>query len=315
MSLKIHAICLALNEEIFVSEVIRSLYPFCSGISVISQYDRDWYGKPIYPDQTASIVLNYPDPDGKIHFVVRRNIDEAATRNQEMLALQNYCARNITPHGNYSKKEVLKYHAAPDYFLIVDADEIYDIDTMGNIIDYLALKQPRGMRILGYNYVRTWNRRVPSEVVRFQHFGFIRPGILFDACRLVSLNEQRLIRLCSKLRLPNFASKLYGFIDCPEEVGFFHHACWIGDNERLRKKVTTSSHFQAWDNSFTDNFTEWVDSLNATFIPTDKLPRNIQEGNWADYFFEDNCQSSFSSEVSSHDLERLESKSFTDNSN
>jgi hypothetical protein len=282
MSLRIHAICLALNEEIFIGETLKSLYPFCSGISVISQYDRDWYGRQIYPDQTANIVLNYPDLEGKIHFIVRRNIDEAATRNQEMLALRNHCARNIIPHSSSTKEEVLRYHDAPNYFLIVDADEIYDIDTIGNIIDYLESKKPRGMRVIGYNYLRTWNRRVPQEVVPFQHFGFIRSGILFDMNRIVSLNEQRLIRLCTKLKLPNFASKLYGFIDCPEEVGVFHHACWIGDNERLRKKATVSSHAQTWNTSFA----EWVDSLEAVFIPKDELPRNIQEGSWQSNFFE-----------------------------
>jgi len=282
MSLRIHVICLALNEELFIAEMLKPLYPFCSGISVISQYDRDWYGKPIYPDQTANIVLNYPDPDGKIHFVVRRNIDEAATRNQEMLALQDRCARNITPHGGGTREEILQYHSAPDYFLIVDADEIYDVNTLGSIIDYLDSKRPKGMRVLGYNYVRTWNRRVPSEVVHFQHFGFIKPGILFDMNRVVSLNEQRLIRLSSKLKLPNFASRLYGFIDCPEEVGVFHHACWMGDNERLKKKVTVSSHAQTWDVSFA----EWIDSLNAVHIPTEQLPQNIQEGAWANHCFE-----------------------------
>lgn len=285
MNLRIHAICLALNEEFFIGGVLKSLYPFCSGISIISQYDRDWYGKQMHPDLTANIVLNYPDPEGKIHFIVRRNIDEAATRNQEMLALRNNCAQNITPHAG-TKEEVLHYHNAPDYFLIVDADEIYDIETIGNIIDYLGSKNPRGMRIIGYNYVRNWNRRVPQEVVPFQHFGFIKSGVLFDANRIISLNEQRLIRLCTKLKLPNLASKLYGFIDCPEEVGVFHHACWIGNNERLRKKVTVSSHAQAWDSSFA----EWVDSLRAVYIPIEKLPKNIREGGWPANFFENASQ-------------------------
>lgn len=282
MSLRVHAICLALNEETFITEVLKSLYPFCSGISVISQYDRDWYGKPVQPDKTAQVILDFPDPESKVHFVVRRNIDEAATRNQEMLALQNRCAQHIIPHGGGSKEDILQYHSSPDYFLIVDADEIYDVGTIGDIIDYLASKKPRGMRILGHNYVRTWNRRVPAEVIRFQHFGFIKPGVLFEMNRIVSMNEMRLIRLFSRLRLPNFASSLYGFIDCPPEVGVFHHACWIGDNERLKRKVTISSHAQTWDSSFV----EWVDSLKAVFIPTDELPHNIREGNWPSQFFE-----------------------------
>ena len=41
MSLRIHAIVLALNEEVFIANQLNTLYPFCCGISVITQYDRD----------------------------------------------------------------------------------------------------------------------------------------------------------------------------------------------------------------------------------------------------------------------------------
>lgn len=282
MALRIHAICLALNEEPFIQELIKSLYSFCSGISILSQYDRDWYGKPIQPDRTAQIVLDFPDPDGKIHFVVRRHRSEAAARNQEILALVDRFTRNIRPFSG-PKEEILSLYETPDYFLIVDADEIYDIDTMGNIIDYLASKKPRGMRVLGYNYVRTWNRRVPSEVVHFQHFGFLQPGILFEENRLTSLNERRLGKAFSLLKLPNIASQLYGFIDCPPEVGVFHHGVWLGDNARLKRKVTISGHYQPWDPSYLDRVDAFIPK--SVFIPTDELPRNIREGNWPAHFF------------------------------
>jgi hypothetical protein len=289
MSLRIHAICLALNEEPFIEELLKPLYPFCSGMSVITQYDRDWYWKPIQPDKTAQLVLNFPDPEGKIHFVVRRHRDEAVARNQEMLAVRNSSTKRIVPFSD-SKEKIKEFYSAPDYFLIVDADEIYDVDTLGNIIDYLKSKKPRGMRVRGYNYVRTWNRRVPSEIVDFNHFGFIKPSVLFQVRRIVSLKEMSLARLFSRLKLPNFAPGLYGFIDCPPEVGFFHHGCWLGDTERLKKKVAISSHPQTWDLGFAD----WVDSMKTVFIPTSDLPSNIREGNWPSHFFEPSTEAQVS---------------------
>src|SRR5258708_15091841 len=98
MNLRVHAIILALNEEVFIQNHLRTLYPFCSGISVLTQYDRDWYGKPVKPDRTVELVSNFPDPEGKIHLVVRRFPDEAAARNCEMLVLSSNTHRQIMYH-------------------------------------------------------------------------------------------------------------------------------------------------------------------------------------------------------------------------
>ena len=161
---RLHAIILALNEEIFIKAQLNTIYPFCSAISIITQYDRDWYGKKIEPDNTAKIVLNYPDPEGKINLVARRLPDEAAARNMEMLSFNKKSFKNIQSHGR-SLKDISNFHSEPDYFWIIDADEIYDVDTIPSIIDYLYKKKPRGMRVTGYNYLRTWNRKVPRTIV------------------------------------------------------------------------------------------------------------------------------------------------------
>ncbi len=279
--MRIHAICLALNEELFITETLKVLYPFCSGISVLSQYDRDWYGRTVKPDQTVPRVLSFPDPQGKIHLVIRRWKDEAATRNHEMLALNPRCAMHIMPHG-IPKDQIIEFHSRPDYFLIVDADEIYDVDTFGNVVDYLSKRRPRGMRMLGYNYVQTWNRRVLPTTDRFQHFGFIKPGVLFEFLRIVSWNESRLSKLLTKLHLPDISAQLYGFIDCPENVGVFHHAWLIGSQQRLGFKVERSGHRS-------DIMNAWLPRALSTptvFVPTSELPRNIREGHWPEYFFE-----------------------------
>ncbi len=277
--LKLHAIILALNEELFIKAQLDTIYSFCSAISVITQYDRDWYGKPVSPDNTLTILLDYPDPSGKINIVVRRLPDEAAARNMEMLSFNNKSFKNIKSHGR-EDEDIKSFHEAPDYYWIIDADELYDTATIPGIIAYLADKRPRGMRVTGYNYLRTWNQRVPNNVIDFTHFGFIKPGILFQQRRVVSWNESRLAKLFRLLKLPDYASRLFGFIKCPQSVGVFHHACWLGDNVRISEKFGKSSHkeSQQWEAGS-------VDAIQSDFIETSKLPLNIQKAKWPNSFF------------------------------
>lgn len=279
--LKIHAIILALNEEQFIGNCIDTIYPFCSKVSVITQYDRDWYGKLVNPDATTSIVLKYPDPAGKINLVVRRMPDEAAARNMEMQAFNKDSYKGTLSHGR-SMEDIAAFHNPPDYYWIIDADEIYDTATLPAILNYLNEKRPKGMRITGYNYLRTWNRRVPRQVIDFTHFGFIQPGILFEQRRMVSWNESRLRKLFGMLRLPDWSARIYGFITCPEAVGVFHHACWLGNDERIAQKFGKSSHQESKDwkpNS--------VDVIESVFVPTKDLPLNIQQANWPIHFFDE----------------------------
>jgi len=279
--MRIHAIILALNEEIFIENQLRTLYPFCSGISVLTQYDRDWYGKEIQPDRTAELVINFPDAEGKIHLVVRRFPDEAAARNSEMLALMGRPDQRIMPHGS-SRERIHKFHSVPDYFLIVDSDELYDPESFPRITEYLGKKKPRGMRVHGFNYLTTWNRRVPSDIVQFCHFGFIRPGVLFKMRRTVSWNESRLQKLLRILYLPDFSARLWGFIECPWSIGFFHHGCWLGDERRLITKSLRSSHPEI----ATPEYPTHVAATPFKFVPSDELPDNIRNGTWPTDFFD-----------------------------
>lgn len=283
MDLRIHAIILALNEEVFIANQLATLYPFCSGISVLTQYDRDWYGKRVTKDRTLEVVANYPDPEGKIHLVLRRWRDQAAALNCEMAAVSSRPYRRVISHGTPSE-EIRRFHAKPDYFWIVDADEFYDPDTIPGIISLLHEKRPRGMRVHGYNYVKTWNRRVPMDVVRFCQFGFVQPGITFESIRHVSFNESRLAKLLNLLHLPDFSARLFGFVECPKEIGVFHHGCWLGDRERLRAKGSKSAH--TWAN--TPDYPELIASYTYQLISTTELPRSIRDAKWPhDYFDQD----------------------------
>jgi hypothetical protein len=284
--LRIHAICLALNEIAFIENQLRTLYPFCSGISVITQFDRDWYGEPVVPDGTAEAVLRFPDPQGKIHLSVRRGQDEAAARNSEMLFFGRRATSRIKQSHSRRLAETKAFYGAPDYFLIVDADELYDVETLPRILKYLAERRPRGMRVWGYNYALTWNRRCPREVVPFCHFGFVRPGVLFEHRRTVSWNESRMRKALGLLKLPDISRRLWGFITCPEEVGVFHHGCWIGGDKRMQLKARVSSHKLEAGMATPETISDSLSRLETVFVPTAKLPRNIREAAWPGSYLE-----------------------------
>lgn len=276
MSLRIHAIVLALNEERFIANQLRTLYPFCSGISVITQYDRDWYGRAVTPDRTTELTLSHPDPEGKIHLVARRFPDEAAARNAEMAGLMTRPDRRVMSHGTPMER-IREFHAVPDYFWIVDADEFYDPATVPAILALLESRRPRGLRVHGLNYLTTWNRRVPAEAMPFFHFGFIRPGVFFECRRTVSWNESRLAKVLRTLRLPDFSARCFGFEPCPWEVGFFHHGCWLGDRERLAAKVAKSSHRESNSAAYQNQ----VAAYRTDYVATSDLPQNIRDWHWS----------------------------------
>ena len=279
--LKIHAIVKALNEENFIINQLKTIYPFCDKISILSQYDRDWYGKGVKPDNTINLILDFPDPEGKIHLSIRKFPDETSGVNMEMLSFNKKSYQKIISHGSPIEK-IRNFHNPPDYFWYVDADEIYDVSTIPAIFNYLEKQKPRGLRITGYNYLRTWNQRIPRSVVDFTHFGFIKPGILLEQHRTITWNEARLRKLCKLLHFPDFSGKMFGFMKCPESIGVFHHGCWLGDNKRIIDKFSKSSH--VYTHGVDPNI---VDKNSFQVIPTSDLPINIREGIWpASYFNE-----------------------------
>jgi hypothetical protein len=279
--MRIHAIMPALNEEVFIEKQLRTLYPFCSGISVLTQYDRDWYGKKVTPDRTVELVSNFPDPEGKIHLVLRRWRDQAAALNSEMGALSSHPAKRVQSHGT-PQREVDQFHSVPDYFWIVDADEVYDPATIPRMLALLERRRPRGMRVHGYNYLRTWNRRVSMEAVQFCQFGFVRPGVTFTSIRQVTWNESRLQKLLRVLHLPDFSARAFGFMDCPKDVAVFHHGCWLGDNDRLRAKASKSAH--TWIDR--DDYAGSLETIPFDFIPTSDLPDSIRSARWPEKYLQ-----------------------------
>jgi hypothetical protein len=289
--MRVHAIIIALNEADFIQETIKPLYEHCSGISVITQYDRDYRGRQVEPDETVQKVLSFPDPNGKIHLVVRRYNDETASRNHEMMSLLTKPHRNVQPHAwDYARLQ--QFHEPPDYFLIVDADEIYDIDTFPGILHYLQQKKPRGMIMKAYEYGASWRFRVPESVFMFSAFGFIRAGVMFRSRRVVSWTDSRLERLLNLFFLPgHWAKSLCGFGICPPTVGVFHHGAYIRSNrDKLHQKLIKHSESGVYFGHDLASHTDRIHSvLTQRFDQVDllDLPTNIRNGKWPDSFLAD----------------------------
>lgn len=275
--MRIHAICIALNEEDFITEFLKSMYPFCSGISVITQFDRDYYGKFVEPDNTVKNTLEFPDPDGKIQLIARRYNDETASRNHEMMSILSNGSKGIKPHAVPFKK-LESFFDPPDYFLIVDADEIYDVETFPAILEYLASKKPKAMRVSAYEYGCNWNLRVPPEVYMHHTFGFIKAGVMFEERRVITWNEYRLKQLLAFLKVDlKWSNRLLSYVDCPKEVGVFHHGSYVRRNkQKLIEKLSKHSH----PANHEPGYLERVLNQRYEFVSTEQLPINIRNGNW-----------------------------------
>lgn len=233
------------------------------------------------PDRTVELVSKFHDPDGKINLLIRRYPDEASARNSEMLSFMTRPYRRTKSHGR-AMQDIEAFHSQPDYFWIIDADEIYDSQTLPAIIERLERRRPRGMRIWGINYLGTWNRPISSDIVPFFHFGFIRPGVFFEQRRTVSWNESRVAKLFRKLSLPPVADRLWGFETCPPEIGVFHHGCWLGGKARLAEKVSKSSH----QDSNTSDYLKRVGSIKTEWIAFDDIIPAIKEARWPEGYVE-----------------------------
>ncbi len=281
--MRIHAICIALNEEDFIIELLKSMYPFCSGISIVTQYDRDYFSKKVIPDNTVNYALNFPDAEGKIHVVARRYNDETASRNHEMMSILSDGSKGIKPHG-VPLKDVKRFFEPPDYFLIVDADEIYDMNTFPAIIEYLGKKRPKAMRVSAYEYGFNWNLRVPPETWIHHQFGFVKAGVLFEERRVITWNEHRIKKLLTMLRInPKLSNNFLGYIDCPCEVGMFHHGAYVRrDKQKIVEKMSKHSHPENHDPAYLEKILR----QKYDYIPTSELPQNIREGNWPSEFWD-----------------------------
>ncbi|BDM80321.1 glycosyltransferase family protein [Acaryochloris marina] len=305
--MKITAIIIALNEAEFIQPCVKAVYPFVDAIKIQTNYDCMFSSKKVEPDSTIDKILEIPDSDGKISIFIHRMPDEAITRNW-MMRNDGYCINHAHNSTTSSQERIEKFCKTSDYFWIIDSDEIYDPKTIPAILEYLSHKKPNFLKIKGINYFKTWNYRVfPPE--NFFQVGFIRPGCLFRENRNICLPSwysllRRLIfnkylKVVDKSFLLMLDTITSGIRLLPEEIGVFHHGSYVGSDERIFKKITSSGHYN-------DNFLTWYNEVwkcwtpesknlhplypenyaGVQYIPTDDLPILITKEAWPNGYIE-----------------------------
>lgn len=277
MKHKLNVICIYLNDAPFVEAMLRSVYPFANEIVFVTQQDRDFHGRTVLPaDDTSQKILSFPDPGNKIRLGVRRFFDadpsvtQAEMRNWGMYTLGSKC----------------------DYWWVVDTDEIFDGADVERLDDWLGSSRPWGARIPTWHYFKSWNYRVST----FDERGQI--GILKHGQRFRKRRRARPGILDHLISLPTrFGPARYPVV--PKDVCVVHHGDYVGDDQRILKKLTCNGHRDEFDkNWFANIWQKWTPETrnfnpivphhfpSADYVPTGSLPAPIRESRWPDGWME-----------------------------
>lgn len=291
--LRVHALYVALDEPALFRASVASIYDHVDRITVITTHDRDWHGHPREPTAITAMVLGRDlDPDRKIDLIVSSETNEARARNRAM----DYSA----PRG--ASLRVRRQHdrdatyVPPDYFLVVDCDEIYRADDLERLKAYVADSRRPLYRVPCVRYFKRWNFRIEGFewAVTFvradQRLPYLR-------MRKPNLARRALARVPGMPRAAR--DRLLGFVDIPPEVGVFHHGSYVGPRHRIEQKLGSFGHAHevvpGWLDHVYDPWTPAARDFNpavperfpaAGEIAVHELPPEISAFPWPDDYLE-----------------------------
>jgi len=296
--MKISAVIVALNEAEYIQPCIKAIYPFVDRIKIQTGYDRGWTGKVVTPDATVQKILEIPDRDGKISLHISRIPDEAIARNWLMRS-DGYNLNHRHLSTTSSLDSIQNFCELSDYFWIIDGDEIYDPETIPDILNYVNINKPQVLKIRGINYFKSWNYQIsPSD--QFFQPGFVKRGMLFRENRNLLYPQiwSNLMRIVNNKywrnkELTRFLN-LFGLDSIlPEEIGVFHHGSYVGSDARIRKKISNSGHYDKrmdeWYENIWEKWTPEMQNIHPIYpnrflgvkhISTDCLPSSIKNEEW-----------------------------------
>ncbi len=300
-NLQISAIIIFLNEEPFIEACIKAIYEHVNRIIIVTNYDTDYWGHHLEADRTTDLILNYPDVEKKIHLILGRKImDEVLQRNWAIefdRSLSALGGRKFEPRA-FTLRTIHENYPKTDYYWIIDADEIYDPETVPNVIDFVANSKGKNVLVRGYNHFKKWNYRISLESDHFWQLGFLRSDHLFYGGR--GLYSPKFLGRLSYLHREiseNLVNAWKNQIKLPESIGHFYHGSHIGDDRRIQKKLLISSHAHA-QKKYVDQWMKnvwnvWSPSMKnfhpgpdpsifseVVYIPTENLPQSIREATW-----------------------------------
>ena len=291
-----HAIYLVLNDMEFFPASLRSIYDHITGATVVTSYDLDRWDRAVEPDSPVTGVLSRElDPERKINVIAAVDVSESALRNRAMafVDLPRRARRNLTRDATVTHME------QPDYFWIVDADEIYDETSVRNLKDYVAAHRANTYMLRPTSYFRTWNWRVEEPVY---HVAVVTPGFSFGELRhrYVTPKVRVLRKLWDVGLLPrDVAFRAFGARCLPIDVATYHHGNYVGDRGRIEAKLAASGHRFEFDRDWLrDVWDRWTPQTRnfhphvpeqfpaAVHVPTAELPPVIAEHAWPDGWIE-----------------------------
>lgn len=285
-----HAIYFVLNGSDFFPASLRSVYPHITGATLVTSYDRDRFGDGVRPDGTVDAVLSRElDPEGKVNVVVCNEGSEAALRNRAMA----FVCPPAGARAFSTDEPTFDVLPRPDWFWIVDADEIYDDEAVRRLKAYVRAHPASAYEAGSYSYWRSWNWRIEQ---RDHRVILVRPGRWFVHLRHLHLSVRA--RAARRLRrlgvLPSrLEGGLVGSLPIPRDVVVFHHGDFVGDRDRIATKLDRSGHrsqfVAGWLDRVWDQWTPEMRDLHpfepsmfpsASYVPTASLPLEIRGQQW-----------------------------------
>jgi hypothetical protein len=283
-----HAIYLVLNDGDFFEASLKSVYSHITGATVVTSYDRDRWGNPVVPDRTIEKLLSREwDPEGKVNVLIASDGVEHVLRNRAMQFARG--------NGHATKDEPAAPDGLvpPDYFWIIDADEIYEDADVERMKTYVESHAAPAYRLTWRIYFRTWNWYFEEEP-RF--LAIVRPDFVFSGLRhgRRTLLQRVLFRLAQNRFVSDTTRfRLLGIRDIPGDVAVCHHGSYVGERERIAAKLESSGHrdehVEGWMENVWDQWTPESRNLHpmrpdlysqAHPISTDRLPPAIRNHEW-----------------------------------
>jgi hypothetical protein len=286
--LRIHAIYAVLDDVELFRASVRSIYDHVDRITVITTHDRDWMAnaRPANP-LVATVLCRDLDPDRKIDLIVTSETNEARARNRAM----DYAAPRRKSLAVERQSVVDHDYEPPDYFLIIDADEIYEAADFERLVVHVAEERRPCYRVACVRYFRRWNYRVEGYEWAF---AFVRADWRIEHIRGRKASFPRR----AAARVPGMPAglraRLRGFEDIPAEVGVFHHGSYVGPRARIAAKLAAWGHaadvapnwmeevYDPWTTASRDFNPVYRDLFpSATEVPIDELPPEIADWSWS----------------------------------
>lgn len=277
--MRLAAIMLLFKERAFVEASIRAIYPVVDAIVCPTRHDRNFAGKELAPDDTLDVVLKIPDPDNKIKIVIDRGLTQVRHGDNSEARLRN-TAMDLEPKA--------------DYYLIVDSDEVWPVDTLRQCWQHVQATKWAGYRVSSWTYFKTWNYRIVEPAPGYRPLAFLRRGFYFLHDRQVNWRgSARWAEYLRKGRKPKTAQ-------LPSEWRLHHGSC-VGDDERILTKLRNYGHASGIDPTWYDrvwkNFDPGITNLHyfpkskhlyerLITIPTPELPGEITRCEWPEGWIE-----------------------------